>query len=204
MNKPLVYVFVGPTAAGKTTLVDELVRLKLVNRCITCTTRAPRPGEVDGQHYRFLDRAEFTFRLNRGEFAESANVLGNWYGTLDADLRATAELGKPVAMILDPQGAAAFSKRTDVEVRVIGVLPPGRTIMSERIRKHRTGLSEGELKARVDDGVPTVRWCLDHADTVLLTFDLPSATQGFIQWLNHDEDERRERNGARSIWGMLE
>src|SRR4051794_27197482 len=77
-----LYVIAAPSGAGKTSLVQALLeREPSVRLSVSYTTRAPRPGEVDGLHYRFVDEAGFLARREAGEFLEHAYVHGNWYAT---------------------------------------------------------------------------------------------------------------------------
>ncbi|HON07385.1 MAG TPA: hypothetical protein PLW02_04695 [Verrucomicrobiota bacterium] len=81
--QPLVIVLSAPSGAGKTTLCNNLLRAeKNVERVITCTTRPPRTGEIDGVDYYFLMYEEFEQKIKNDEFLEFANVYGNYYGTL--------------------------------------------------------------------------------------------------------------------------
>lgn len=96
----------GPSGSGKTTLCRRAADAGLCVYSISCTTREPRPGEVDGRDYHFLSREEFEARVAAGDFLEHAKVHGNLYGTLKQDILDLLEQGKTVAMDIDVQGAA--------------------------------------------------------------------------------------------------
>lgn len=108
MNQPLgtLLVVSGPSGSGKTTLCRRAKDNGLCVYSISCTTRQPRPGEVDGVDYHFLSPQEFADRVDRGDFLEHAVVHGNHYGTLKADILSLLEQGKNVVMDIDVQGAA--------------------------------------------------------------------------------------------------
>ena len=107
-RSPLLVLISAPSGAGKTTLSDELLKTDpLVQRAITCTTRAPRPGEQDGVHYHFLDPATFQQRVAAGEFLEHATVHGNSYGTLQSEVLTRLHAGHDVLLNIDVQGAAS-------------------------------------------------------------------------------------------------
>ena len=108
MKQPLgtLLVVSGPSGSGKTTLCRRATENGLCVYSISCTTRRPRSGEVDGVDYHFLTASEFATRVERGDFLEYAEVHGNRYGTLKADILNLLEQGKNVVMDIDVQGAA--------------------------------------------------------------------------------------------------
>lgn len=98
----------GPSGSGKTTLCRRAEAAGLTAYSISCTTRAPRPGEQDGVDYHFLSRESFAEKVHAGEFLEYATVHGNSYGTLKADIVKLLLEGKNVVMDIDVQGAASI------------------------------------------------------------------------------------------------
>ncbi len=105
-RKPLLMIVSAPSGAGKTTLCDRLVaEFDCITYSVSCTTRAPREGEIDGASYHFLSQETFHERQANGEFLEHAVVHGNHYGTLKASVRASLEAGQDVLMDIDVQGA---------------------------------------------------------------------------------------------------
>ena len=108
-STPLVVVISAPSGAGKTTLCDNVrAALPSVSRAVTCTTRSPRDGELDGVDYHFLAEDEFLDRVEGGEFLENAVVHGNHYGVLKSELRAKLAEGNDVLLNIDVQGAATI------------------------------------------------------------------------------------------------
>ena len=108
-STPLVVVISAPSGAGKTTLCDNVrAALPSVSRAVTCTTRSPRDGELDGVDYHFLAEDEFLGRVEGGEFLENAVVHGNHYGVLKSELRAKLAEGNDVLLNIDVQGAATI------------------------------------------------------------------------------------------------
>ncbi len=98
----------GPSGSGKTTLCRRAMEAGLTTYSISCTTRAPRPGEQDGVDYHFLTREEFDRRVAAGDFLEHATVHGNSYGTLYSDIEQNLLAGRNVVMDIDVQGAASI------------------------------------------------------------------------------------------------
>ncbi len=108
-STPLVVVISGPSGVGKTTLCDNIrAALPSVSRVLTCTTRKPRDGELDGVDYYFLGEDEFLGRVENGEFLEHAVVHENHYGVLKSELRAKLAEGGDVLLNIDVQGAVTI------------------------------------------------------------------------------------------------
>jgi guanylate kinase len=107
----------GPSGSGKTTLCRKLAELGEAHYSISCTTRAPREGEQDGRDYHFLTWETFTAKLAADEFLEHAEVHGNHYGSLKAEVLAYLEAGTDVVMDIDVQGAAQVRQCGDPLIR---------------------------------------------------------------------------------------
>lgn len=113
---PLLILISAPSGAGKTTLVNRLLKAQLrMTRTITCTTRAPRPGEQDGVDYHFLAAADFLRRLQAGNFIEHATVYGHSYGILKRELLDKLRSGRDVLLNVDVQGAATIRAQAEAE-----------------------------------------------------------------------------------------
>lgn len=105
---PMLLVISAPSGAGKTTLCERLAaEFDSIVYSVSCTTRKPRIGEIDGMNYHFLDEEEFMRRKENGEFLEYANVHGFWYATPRQGVLQALQSGKDVIMDLDVQGAAS-------------------------------------------------------------------------------------------------
>ena len=103
---PFPIILSSPSGGGKTTIARLLLQRRTdVGYSISCTTRAPRDGEREGEAYHFLTRPEFEERRMRGDFAESAEVHGNLYGTLKSEVGRVLRAGRHVVMDIDVQGA---------------------------------------------------------------------------------------------------
>jgi guanylate kinase len=128
-----LFVIAAPSGAGKTTLTRMLLAAEpAVRLSISHTTRPPRPGEIDGQHYHFIDVATFQAMRERGDFLESAHVHGNYYGTSKqaiADLRAS---GHDVLLEIDWQGAQQVRRQFPDAVGIF-VLPPSMGELERRL-----------------------------------------------------------------------
>ena len=115
-SSPLLLLISAPSGGGKTTLVRQLLRARRnMVRAVTCTTRAPRPGEKNGVDYYFLKPADFLRRVQAGNFLEHATVYGNSYGLLKSELLDKLRAGKDVLLNVDVQGAASIRKAAQAE-----------------------------------------------------------------------------------------
>ncbi|QQL45564.1 guanylate kinase [Sulfuriroseicoccus oceanibius] len=127
----------GPTASGKTTVCRKARDHDDCVYSISCTTRAPREGEVDGVDYHFLDKDDFIQRTAQGDFLEWATVHGNYYGTLKSEVVAHLEAGRDVVMDIDIQGAQLIRATEDPFIRNalvdVFILPPSMDEIKNRL-----------------------------------------------------------------------
>ncbi len=129
-----LFIVSGPSGAGKGTLVKELAStVDDVWVSVSATTRAPRPGEVEGVHYHFVTDEEFDELVAAGGLLEWAEVHGNRYGTPRADVEEHVAEGKQVLLEIDPQGAFQVRDERPDSV-LIFILPPSREELSRRLR----------------------------------------------------------------------
>jgi guanylate kinase len=134
MNTGLLFTVSAPSGAGKTSLVKALVgRIPAARISISHTTRAKRPGEVEGEDYYFVSKDEFMKRVNAGGFLEHAEVYGNYYGTSQQAVEDLLKRGHDVILEIDWQGAAQV-RRLRPEAVSIFILPPSRAILEQRLR----------------------------------------------------------------------
>jgi guanylate kinase len=138
----LIFLISAPSGGGKTTLSEQLIAAcPNMSRAITCTTRAPRPGEKDGVDYYFLDAESFLKRLQAGNFIEYATVFGNNYGVLKSELLTKLRSGKDVVLNVDVQGAATIRERaeSDPELKdslvTVFLTPQSMDVLEQRLRK---------------------------------------------------------------------
>ena len=148
MRRGLLFVLSGPSGVGKDTLLKELLKRDLrITKCVTYTTRPPRPGEVDGVDYKFLSLAEFEELKRNDAFLEWAEVGGNFYATpKDFVVKKLAE-GEDIILKIDVQGAMRV-KELFPEAILIFIAPPSLEALAERMRKR--GSPEEEIKRRLE------------------------------------------------------
>ena len=129
----LVFVITGPSGVGKGTLIRGLrERVPELELSVSATTRAPRPGELDGVDYVFLDQEEFERRVQAGEFVEHARYSGNRYGTLRSELDRRVTARRPVVLEIEVQGARQVRAAMPEAVQVF-IAPPGESALRTRL-----------------------------------------------------------------------
>lgn len=160
----------GPSGSGKTTLCKRLADEREAHYSISCTTRLPRPGEIDGEDYHFLGRDDFERRLATGEFLEHALVHGNFYGTLRSEVASFLEQGIDVVMDIDVQGAAQVRASEDPAIRRafadLFVMPPNEGELLARLTGRNTD-SQETISLRMKNALDEIRHWPDYAYRLL-------------------------------------
>ena len=133
----ILFVISAPSGAGKTTLVEALRQTPNLFYSVSCTTRAPRTGEVNGEDYQFLSDKDFRARVEAGDFLEHAQVHGDCYGTLRKPVLTNLKSGVDVLIDIDTQGAAAIRNCDDPFIREalsdIFIMPPDHEELRRRL-----------------------------------------------------------------------
>lgn len=160
---------------------------------VSCTTRDPRPGEVDGVHYRFLSESGFARLIDEDAFLEWAEVFGHRYGTLMGSIAEELERGRDVILELDVQGAGAVRERMP-EACLLFLVPPSWEELTRRLRLRRTE-SEEELSRRLD----SARVEMDQAswfDHVVVNDDVERAATEVVAIIEGKSRGRRASAGS--------
>jgi guanylate kinase len=161
MNRPvfrrqgILFVISAPSGTGKTTLCENLRATPDFIYSVSCTTRLPRPGEVDGVDYHFLQEEHFLRMIERGEMLEYALVHGHYYGTLKATVKEALGHGTDVLLDIDVQGALTIRKTDDAVLRDslvdVFIMPPTLEELEKRLRKRGTETEE-QVQQRLRTG----------------------------------------------------
>lgn len=147
-NKHFLIILSAPSGGGKSTILNEVLRVAPeVDYSVSFTTRDPRGNEENGIHYHFVDEAEFLRRREAGDFLETAQVFGRWYGTSISFIQSRLKAGHHVIMDIDVQGAAQISA-TQIPYVKIFIIPPSMEVLRDRLVKRGTD-SPGEIDKRL-------------------------------------------------------
>ena len=189
--KPVFPVILSsPSGGGKTTIAKALLaRRQDIGYSVSCTTRAPRAGEVNGKDYHFLTEQEFVARRAKGDFAESAQVHGLWYGTLRSEVEKVLGSGKHVILDIDVQGAAQF-RRAFPQAVLVFVLPPNGESLLERLRERGTE-NAAQLTRRLQSAIAELK-AVPEYQYVVINDELERAVQR-VAGIIDAETMRRER-----------
>ena len=174
----------APSGSGKTTLCKAIRKLRpdLV-WSVSCTTRVPRNGEVDGEDYHFKTKEEFLLMIDKGEFAEWEKVHGNFYGTLKSKLTNSIKNEQTVLLELDVNGTTSIQKLYPNHSYSIFIIPPSINHLRERLKSRGSETDvtiENRLK-RFDKEM----MCKDQFDTLLINDNIEVAIKDFITKVNH-------------------
>jgi guanylate kinase len=170
---PFPLIISSPSGGGKTTIMRLLLeRRSDVGYSVSATTRPPRNGEVHAKDYFFVTKPDFVAMRERGEFAESAEVHGNWYGTLRSQVDLVLSQEKHVIMDIDVQGARQFGAAYPDSVMVF-LLPPSAEALMHRLTGRRTETEEA-FRTRVRAAREELRAAVSYQYAVV-NDDLESA-----------------------------
>src|SRR5579885_2818308 len=138
----LVFVLSAPAGTGKTTLVKMLQEeFGCIATSISCTTRAPREGEIPGKDYHFLSKEEFEAKIQVGDFLEHAKVFDHYYATSREYVLQLQQKGKHVILVIDTQGALQLQAKHFPAIYVF-ISPPSLQELKERLFKRKTESDE--------------------------------------------------------------
>jgi guanylate kinase len=166
----ILFVVSAPSGAGKTTLCDALRQTPDFVYSVSCTTRPPRAGEIEGEDYHFLSEADFMGRLQAGEFLEHAKVHNHYYGTLRKPLVANLQNGVDVLIDVDIQGAAAIRASNDQVIQRalcdVFIMPPDLDELRRRLTKRGTETAD-QIDLRIATAAREMTLWRDYRYTII-------------------------------------
>ena len=177
MNNPpefhrtgILFVLSAPSGAGKTTLTAALRQKPDFVYAVSCTTRAPRPGEVHGEDYFFLTEDDFATRVAAGEFLEHAEVHGRHYGTLKRTVLDQLEHGVDVLIDIDTQGAASIRACNDAFIQSaladVFIMPPSVDELRRRLLRRGTETAE-QIEVRIRNASSEMKHWREYRYTII-------------------------------------
>ncbi|MBR6743594.1 MAG: guanylate kinase [Clostridia bacterium] len=154
-QKGLLVIISGPAGSGKGTIVSRLRELAPFDFSVSATTRKPRPGEIHGVHYYFVDKADFESKIEQGEMLEYAQYVGNYYGTPRKPVEDALAEGKNIILDIEVKGALQVKEKMP-EAIMIYVLPPDYETLLARIRGRGTETEE-VIQKRMNEAKNEIR-----------------------------------------------
>ncbi|MBQ4051633.1 MAG: guanylate kinase [Oscillospiraceae bacterium] len=189
MSKKVLLVLTGPSGSGKGTVLGEYRRDHDVYYSVSNTTRAPRPGEIDGVHYHFITREEFEEKIRQGSMLEYAQFCDNYYGSPRDKAEEEMAAGRSVILEIEVQGAMQVKKNYPESVKVF-IVPPSMKTLRERLIGRGTedmATVEKRLSAALEEiGL------VDEFDYVVVNDDLNDAVHSFAEIVDACEQEDEE------------
>ena len=192
-SKGILLVISGFAGTGKGTLVHELLE-KYDNYAlsVSATTRAPRPGEIDGVHYFFKTKEEFEEMIRENRLIEYASYVENYYGTPKEYVQQQLENGKDVILEIEIQGALKIKEQFP-DTLLLFMVPPSASVLEERLRGRGTETDE-VVRKRLHRAVEESEF-IEQYDYLIVNDDLKicvKETHEIIQSQHHRVDQRRE------------
>ena len=195
----MILILSGPSGSGKSTIYKAAIGdLGGIEFSVSCTTRQPRPGEIDGRDYYFITREKFDALVAKNAFAEHAEVHGNCYGTLKSELLDRVRRGTDVLLDIDVQGASqlralcADSSEFCEACEFIFIMPPSFEELERRLRARGTETEESILRR-----LANAKGEMDRAheyDHIIVNDDLARAVKEFTELIlglrNHPKRRR--------------
>ncbi|MDQ0380784.1 guanylate kinase [Amycolatopsis thermophila] len=184
----------GPSGVGKSSVVGALRRLDPdIYFSVSVTTRAPRPGEVDGEHYHFIDRAMFDKMVAAGELLEHAEFTGNCYGTPREPVERALAEGRPAVLEIELQGARQV-RAAMPDARLVMLMPPSWEELVGRLTGRGTE-EEAAVRARLAEAERELA-AAGEFDVRLVNADVGEAARQLLDLLRGDHRLHEENSGA--------
>ena len=166
----ILFVVSAPSGAGKTTLCEALKQTPDLVYSVSCTTRPPRSGEIEGEDYYFLSEEEFKSRVTQNELLEHAHVHGNYYGTLRETVMVNLAVGVDVLIDIDTQGAAMIRRNCDQFVHDalvdVFIMPPNLDELERRLIKRGTETPD-QIRTRLANAAQEMEVWRDYRYTII-------------------------------------
>jgi len=180
-NNAKLFVISAPSGCGKGTVLGEVFKNRDVFYSVSCTTRKPRSGEVNGVHYHFIDNIKFEKMAAEGKFLEHAGFVDHYYGTPKLPVTENLAAGRDVVLEIETNGAFQVKKAMP-EAVLLFILPPSVKEIDRRL--HKRGTEEEEvISKRVSEAAGEIAKAVNY-DYVIMNDRLEDAVEDFITVMN--------------------
>jgi len=184
-------VLSSPSGAGKTTISRRLLELDdNLAMSVSMTTRPPRPGEVEGRDYHFVDAVEFNLMINRRELLEHAKVFGHYYGTPAAPVLEALGAGRDMLFDIDWQGTQQLAQSARDDLVSVFILPPSTAELERRLKRRAQDSDEVVAQRMAQAAEETSHW--REYDYIVVNDDIEQALEG-VRHVLRAERLRRDR-----------
>jgi len=193
-RRGLMFVLSSPSGAGKTTLSRLLIeRMPGLRMSVSVTTRAKRPGEVNGKDYLFVDKARFEEMVKRHDLLEWATVFDNRYGTPRAPVEAALSAGQDVLFDIDWQGTPQLREKARADVVSVFILPPSAADLEKRLHS-RAQDSDRVIRGRMSRASHEMSHWAEY-DYIVINRDVDEAFTEVQSILKAERLKRERRTG---------
>ena len=193
-RRGLLVVLSSPSGAGKSTLTRRLLAEEdNMSMSVSATTRPPRPGEIEGEHYFFISKDKFGNMIDQGEFLEHAKVFDNYYGTPSAPVEDALANGQDVLFDIDWQGAQQLTQAAADDLVRIFILPPDMRELERRLRTRAQDSDEVIAKRMAKSESEISHWA--EYDYVIVNRDIETAMEELKTIISAERMARR-----RQLW----
>ncbi len=193
-RRGLMFIISSPSGAGKSTLSRMLLESEPeLTMSVSVTTRPPRPGEVDGEHYHFVSHEEFQRLRDNDGLLEWAEVFGNFYGSPREPVERALAEGRDVLFDVDWQGAQQIAEKMGEDVVKVFILPPGADVLHERLKRRAQDPEEVIARRMAEAASEISHW--PEYDYVIINDDLERAAEDIRAILRAERLKRHRRTG---------
>ncbi|MCZ8041307.1 MAG: guanylate kinase [Beijerinckiaceae bacterium] len=201
-RRGLMLILSSPSGAGKSTLTRNLKTENNLDLSVSVTTRAKRPSEIDGVHYRFIDRPSFDQMKQHNDLLEWAEVHGNGYGTPRKEVEASLAAGRDVLFDIDWQGTQQIVAKARADVVTIFILPPSMAELRSRLVRRAEDAPDVIAKRLGNARDEIARW--NKYDYVIINDDLQAAYESVKAILTAERLKRERATGlSEFVNGLL-